>query len=272
MRPRILFLGTGGDAQVVGAQSRASGALIIQMPDNQFVIDPGPGTLNMAKAAGINLRETTAVFVSHNHLNHANDINAVISAMTHGGLDPRGVLVAAKSVIGNGQAHETFLCRHYLRFIERAIQIEAEQRLGINTAEILVTRAHHTDESAVGFKFFTDKFTLGYTGDTNYTKELAQEYKETDIMVLCVKHAAGENQEGNLNVDDATKLIGEIDPKLAIITHFGVKLLDSDPLDAARTIQKSTKVQTIVATDGLAINPVSYSAGLRTKTLNLYRD
>ena len=73
----IIFLGTGGDSYVVGRQIRASGGIILQIGDDQFHIDPGPGSLVMAKQAGINLRANTAVVVTHNHLNHCNDINAV---------------------------------------------------------------------------------------------------------------------------------------------------------------------------------------------------
>ncbi|MDP6600597.1 MAG: MBL fold metallo-hydrolase, partial [Candidatus Woesearchaeota archaeon] len=83
----IIFLGTGGDSYVVGKQLRASGGIILQINDDQYHIDPGPGALVMAKETGVNLRANTALFVTHNHLNHCNDINAVIDAMTYGGFD-----------------------------------------------------------------------------------------------------------------------------------------------------------------------------------------
>ncbi|MDP7476371.1 MAG: hypothetical protein QF655_01925, partial [Candidatus Woesearchaeota archaeon] len=52
----IIFLGTGGDSYVVGKQLRASGGIILQINDDQYHIDPGPGALVMAKETGINLR------------------------------------------------------------------------------------------------------------------------------------------------------------------------------------------------------------------------
>ena len=63
----------------------------------------------------------------------------------------------------------------------------------------------------------------------------------------------------------------KIKPKLAIITGFGIKMIQADPLYEAREIQHASKVQVIAARDGLSINPISYSATLRQKTLSLYK-
>ncbi|MBW2980191.1 MBL fold metallo-hydrolase, partial [Candidatus Woesearchaeota archaeon] len=70
-----MFLGTAGDAFVLGRQLRTSGGIILNVGENQFHIDPGPGALSVAKQCGINIRANTAVFVSHAHLMHSNDIN-----------------------------------------------------------------------------------------------------------------------------------------------------------------------------------------------------
>ena len=47
-------------------------------------------------------------------------------------------------------------------------------------------------------------------------------------------------------------------------------MLDADPIYEAREIQKQTGVQVIAAEDGMAIDPLSYSADLKQRTLNLY--
>ena len=70
----------------------------MQFGENQFHIDPGPGSLVMAKNCGVNLRANTALLISHNHLNHANDVNAVISAMTYDGFDKKAKMSTDFSV------------------------------------------------------------------------------------------------------------------------------------------------------------------------------
>ncbi|MBC8444422.1 hypothetical protein H8D83_02435 [Candidatus Woesearchaeota archaeon] len=79
------------------------------------------------------------------------------------------------------------------------------------------------------------------------------------------------NKEKQLSSDDAVKIINKVKPKVVIITHFGIKMLKADPLYEAREIQKQTGIQIIAAKDGMVINPISYSTGLRQKTLNMYK-
>ena len=71
--------------------------------------------------------------------------------------------------------------------------------------------------------------------------------------------------------DDAIKILKQTQPSLAIITHFGNKMIQADILCETRKIQQESKVQVIAAKDGMKVNPESYSSKLKTKTLNLYK-
>ena len=122
----------------------------------------------------------------------------------------------------------------------------------------------------MGFKFFTPSFTLSYVGDTEYFADLPGHHSNSDIILMNITSPAGTQARKNMNSDDAVKLLRKAKPKLAIITHFGVKMLAADPLNEARYIQKETGMQVIAAKDGMKINPASYSAMLKQKTLNLY--
>jgi ribonuclease BN (tRNA processing enzyme) len=274
MNQKIIFLGTGGDNNVVGKQKRASGGIIIKVQGFQFHIDPGPGALVKAKEYGINLRENTALLVSHAHMNHANDINAVISAMTYDGLDPNGVLITTESVVNGypfkGETVPAILSQRASKSVEKLINIKAGQRVGIENIEILALKTNHLDPYAIGFKFITPDFVLCYSGDTAYANYIIDQYKGTDILILNVVHPSIEKSRINLSTDDAIKILNEVKPKFCIITHFGFKMIESGPIYEVRKIQNETKVQTISAVDGLEIDPFSYSANLKQKTLNLY--
>ena len=270
MQAKIIFLGTGGDAIVVGQQYRASGGLVIIVDDNQFFIDPGPGSLSQAKHFGINPRANTALISTHNHINHCNDINAMAEAMTHAGLDQHGVLVTNKTVYNGTDEMRPYLTEFHKKFFERSIAFEQGQKIGINDIEIRALPAFHTEPNTIGLKFFTSKFTLAYSSDTGYHQHLNEAYKESDILILNVQFPFGNKKMHHMSSDDVVKIVEKVNPKLTIITHFGIKMLHADPISEAREIQKRTKSQIIAATDGLVISPLSYSAGLRTKTLNLY--
>ncbi|MCK4521455.1 MAG: MBL fold metallo-hydrolase [Nanoarchaeota archaeon] len=268
MTDSIIFLGTGGDEFTVSKQMIGSGGIIVKAEGYQFHIDPGPGALTRAAMYDVNLRENTAVLVSHAHLNHCNDVNAVLSAMSHNGLDVKGVLIANNTFINGDEKTKPYLTDFHNKCVERVIVANSAQKIGIENVEIHILKAKHTDPKTVGFKFITPKFTLSYSSDTRYVAELVEEYKDSDILILNIVEPFDKKQEFNLSADDAVNIISRVKPKLAIITHFGKNMIEADPMYIAREIQKRTSVQVIAAKDGLSISPVSYAPSVRQKKLD----
>lgn len=242
----------------------------MQVDDDQFHIDPGPGSLIMAKEAGINLRANTAIFVTHNHLNHCNDINAVIDAMTYGGFDKKGVLVANDTVINGIEDQKPYLQKFYRDCLERFIVLEQGRKVGINDVEVQAIRAKHSEPNAIGYRFITPDYTLTYTGDTTYSVENLSEYENSDVLILNVPCLKKDESGDNLCKEDAVNIIKKVNPRLTIITHFGINFLKADPLYEVRDIQKTTNCQVIAAKDGMVINPVSYSVEEGQKSLFKY--
>jgi ribonuclease BN (tRNA processing enzyme) len=266
---RIIFLGSGAGSSVVGKQIRASGGIIIQVNNDQFHIDPGPGSLVKARECGISLRENTAVLVSHAHIGHCNDINAVIDAMTLNGFDRHGVLISTNNLINGTENNFPYLTKYHRSFLEKVMVLKQGQKVAINETEIHAIPAYHLEE-CIGFKFITPYFSLAYSADTKYKAELIAYYKGIDILILNVKNHNNIKSGVNLNTEDAIKIIEKANPELAVITHFGLKMVEADPLYEAREIQKKVKSQIMAAKDGIIINPDSYAATSRQKTLNSF--
>ena len=256
---RIIFLGTAGSTTVVNRGLRASGGIIIQVEDLQFHLDPGPGAIGQAVKYGVNLRNNTAVLVSHKHLNHCNDLNLVIDAMSYSGLEARGVLIAPKSVVHPSTSHHPVLLQHYQKLIEKMLVLEKNQKVGVELVEIHTLSTKHTDESAIGFKLYCPKFVVSYTGDTAFSDELVEQLAGTDILILNVPYSAKNGKDLNLDSDSALQIISKVRPKVAILTHFGIDMLRADPINEARMIQRVTGVQTIAAKDGLVLAPEGYN-------------
>ncbi len=252
---KIIFLGTAGDPAVMGKQLRASGGFILQIDDLQFHFDPGPGSLNKMRDFGINPHHTTAILVTHNHINHCNDVNAVIDAMTHGGIEHRGVILGSKSLFLPVDGNYPVLTKYHLGLVEKVIPMELDHKVAMEFIEINALPVDHTDSSAVGFKLFCPRFTLAYTGDTAFTPELVESLKGSDILILNVPYPEDKAIGKNLDTHTALEIINQVRPKLAILTHFGLEMLKTDPLNEAREIQRLTGIQTIAAQDGLAITP-----------------
>ncbi|MBW2981632.1 hypothetical protein KY343_02005 [Candidatus Woesearchaeota archaeon] len=272
MASKIIFLGTGGDSFVVGKQIRSAGGIILKVDDLQFHIDPGPGALINAIQNHINLRENTAIFVSSNNINQCNDINAVIDTMTYSGMDKRGILVSNNTVVNGTEITKPYLTDIHKAYLERIIVLNSGQKLAIEDIEIdAVSTNNSFDSNTIGFKFYTPDFILGYTSCTAYSKELVKAYHGCDILILNVQNPGEEKAENNLNTIEAKKLIMKINPKLAILTYFGIRMIKADPLYEAREIQKTTGIQVLSAKDGMVISPSSYSAKSSQKRLNLFK-
>jgi ribonuclease BN (tRNA processing enzyme) len=270
MQDRITFLGTAGDEFVVGKQLRASGGIIIQLEGYQFHLDPGPGSLVQAKKCNINIRENTAVLVSHAHINHCNDINAILATMSHNKLDVKGVLIANDTLINGSEKIKPYITDFHKNCVERIIVPKSGQKIGIEDIEIDVLTAKHSDPCAIGFKFVTPKAIIVYSSDTTYTPELIEEYKDADILILNVVSPFEKKIDYNLNSDDAVNIIKRVKPRLAIITHFGKDMIESNPIYQAREMSKAAEISIIAAEDGMSIDPSNYASKVRQKRLESF--
>ena len=192
---KITFLGTAGDSFVVSKQIRSSGGIIIQSGSVQLHLDPGPGALVKAAETKINLRANTAILVSNSSIINCNDVNAVIDAMTYGGLDKKGVLVTNQTVVNGTEEIKPYITNFHQKCLERIIILKKDQKLGIEDIEIHATPAFNNDENAIGFKIFLPDLVLGYPSNTKYSKELKKIYQECDVLILNVVAPANEKQE-----------------------------------------------------------------------------
>jgi hypothetical protein len=54
--------------------------------------------------------------------------------------------------------------------------------------------------------------------------------------------------------EDAVKIVDEVNPEMAVLTHFGMKMIFKGPAGEAKFIQQKTGVPTIAAKDGMRLN------------------
>lgn len=255
---KIIFLGTAGSTSVSSKGLRSSAGIIIQHSGIQMHLDPGSGVATMAKNLGVNLHNTNVVLVSHNHINHCNDLNYVIDAMTHCGIEKRGLVLASKSVLQNTENSHPYITRYHQTLVDKIIALEPQHKIGVDLVEINTIPVEHTDKYAVGFKIYFPGFILGYSGDTKYSDKLVESLLGCDVLILNVPFPGKSGKGLNLDSDSAEKIISLVQPRLAVLTHFGLDMLRADPLEEARKIQRNTNVTTLAVKDGAVITPSDY--------------
>ena len=91
----IKFLGTAGARFVMIEQLRSSGGLWVSYKDTNILIDPGPGSIVRCAVSRpkLNPLKLNGIILTHKHLDHSNDINVMIEAMTEGGFKKKGTVL-----------------------------------------------------------------------------------------------------------------------------------------------------------------------------------
>lgn len=246
--PEIVFLGTGGGRVVIVRQLRATGGFIISGSALRLHVDPGPGALVRCVERRQNAASIGALFVSHVHIDHSNDAGIIIEAMTATGRTPKLVL-AAQSVL---QGEERAISPYHQRMAEcRALKAGDETKAG--SADLTATKTEHTDAHAIGFKMRIDGKTIGYTSDTGYFEALSGIFKGCDALVLNCLRPAAERLPHHLCSEDAALLLSNAKPTLAILQHFGMRMLRAGPEAEAKRIEQQSGVRTIAAKDGMRV-------------------
>jgi hypothetical protein len=245
----------------MGKQVLASGGFVLSDEDMQVHVDPGPGALVRAKQYGVNVRNTDMLLVSRLDVLHAGDLNAVIEGMTVGGMDHKGVLLCPHGLVSESES--SLLGNTQKGYLERVIALRVGDKVGISTTNIFPAKTHDPEETHLGYIIVTPRYCIGYVAATEYSATIVKQYKGCDILIVNV-HALGSAEE---DIERCVSLIQGAKPRAAILTGFGIKMVQHDILSSVRKIHRETEVQTIAAKDGLTVNPLSYAAKTRQKSL-----
>lgn len=250
---RILFLGTGGGRVVNVLQTRATGGIVMQYKQHQIHLDPGPGAIIRAKENGVNVRKTNIVCVSHPHADHFEGLLSIIEGMGNFGREINNFLITHPKSLAPQYA---LLPKHHETYLKRIITLDENQGVKIGDLRIVALKAEHGDVPSIGFRFITPKYSIIYSGDTEYFGDMKRIYSGSHVIIFNVLRPGGDRLPGHLCTDDISRIINEMEtkPKLILITHFGMKMIKSNPIMEARNIFKKTGIPVTAVNDGQKIN------------------
>lgn len=242
------------DAFATITQKRMTGGFRIDDMDGQNIhVDPGPGALVRTYQFGLNPLKLNGVMVSHSHTDHYSDAEVLIEAMTRGMTRNKGFLIGSRSVVDGYKSWGPCISKYHLKKPQVTV-LEAGGYKKIGKIKVTATKTAHGDPKTVGFKFQLQDFTFSYTSDTAYFEELQKEHQGADVLLASVIRPGDEKIRGHMSANEFGKLVAEVSPKLAIMTHLGMKLITGNADQEAENITKKTEVKTIAASDGLTID------------------
>ncbi|MEM2874190.1 MAG: MBL fold metallo-hydrolase [Candidatus Nanoarchaeia archaeon] len=253
MIEQIIFLGSGGGRLTLANQVVGTGGFIIKTQGYQIWVDPGVGALVRAKQQGVIPSATDIIFVSHHHLDHSNDLNALIDAMSIGKKRKKGILISTETTINGTNTESPILLKYYRTMLKGiyAVKPGDKVKVGPLTFEALPTKH---DCETIGLKLYMPNRTLVYTSNTGPMPELAEAYKGCDILIADVLRPGTEQWGTHFSSGDVIELFQKVKPKLAIISHFGKKMLRANPLQEARIIAQKSGVTVFAAREGMKID------------------
>ena len=244
---RITFLGTGGARVLVFKQLLASGGLWIEQADTRISLDPGPGALVQATKRKLDPTKLDAILLSHRHLDHSGDVNSMIEAMTTGGFNKRGLVLAPRDAYED----DPVILKYLRGYVREMLVIEEGASYQIGNVKVTTPIRHHHPGEVYGFVFESPGCHWSYIADTKYFPELADHYR-ADVIVMhtvCLE----ESEIYHLSIPDAKRLIEAIRPQKAVITHFGMTIWRAKPWLVAERLSQETGIEVVAARDGMKL-------------------
>ncbi|MFB3926555.1 MAG: MBL fold metallo-hydrolase [Syntrophales bacterium] len=253
--PFIKFLGTGGARFVVARQLRASGGVYISAEGKHIILDPGPGALVRCAASRppVDVTHLDAVILTHAHIDHSNDVNILIDAMTEGGLKRRGILFAPEECLEGDKA---VILKYLKGFPEKIVVLKQKEHYAIGDLRFSASVRHQHPVETYGILFHLPGCRLSFMVDTRFFPQLLESYKSSDILVMnVVRYIPHEKADiMHLSMDDVKRILEAIRPRKAILTHFGMTMLRAKPWEVAGRLAEETGIEVIAASDGLRVD------------------
>lgn len=248
----VKFLGTGGARFVAMKQLRSTGGLWLHYKDTDLYIDPGPGAIIKIHTSKerFNPLDLDGIILTHKHLDHTNDVNIVIEAMTEGGFRKRGILFCPDDAVDK----DPVVLKYVSAYLEDIIRLKEGKSYTIKDISFTTPVRHIHPVETYGIKFHMNK-TIALIADTRFFDALPDHYI-ADILIINVLRSNPVEQQDTIDhlaINDVEKIIEAVKPEIAVMTHFGMNMIIKKPYLLAANLKKKTGIEVIAAHDGMKL-------------------
>jgi len=251
----IKFLGTAGARFVVARQIRHSAGTLVQLAGKNIMLDPGPGTLARCAACRprIDVAKLDAIILTHAHIDHSNDANILIDAMTEGGLKRRGAIFAPVECL---DGPNRVLLTYLRNFPALTVALAPLRQYALGPVIFSTSQPHRHAVETYGIRFRREAGDVSFVSDTAYFDALAESYRGSAVLVVNV--VLKEKRPGrhilHLSAEEAEELIRQVSPRRAVLTHFGMSMVKARPWKLAQQMSARLGIEVLAAADGMVLH------------------
>ena len=247
----IKFLGTAGARFVVMKQLRASGGIWIYLDNTNILVDPGPGSLVkcISSKPRLNPMDLDGIILTHRHLDHSNDVNIMIEAMTNGGFKRKGSVFAPRDALED----DPVVLKYVRNQVEKVEQLRAEGKYKIGNVDFTTPVKHVHGVETYGLNIYGKNNKISIISDTRYFEGL-ESYYDGDVLIINVVLFKEKDWIDHLSLIDVERMLPNIKSKLVILSHFGMTVIKQRPWEIAEKLTEKFGVKVIAARDGMTIN------------------
>ncbi|WP_414838198.1 MBL fold metallo-hydrolase [Candidatus Nanosalina sp. VS9-1] len=246
----LQFLGTGGGRYVTGMQRRKTGGIVIKTDETQVHVDPGPGGLVNSHEFLEHPEETEAVLVTHAHMDHFNDAQAIIEMMVEA-YNNAGVLLANRTVLEGFGDLEKAISDYHQGLCGRVDTMKEGSTHEVGDLEIECQEMFHSDPKTIGFTVESSEKKIGFWTDTEFSGELVDLYSDCDTLVVFCSRPVDSATSSHTAVDEVPDIVEASDADTVILTHFGYKLLDEGVEEQKKWLEEKIDAKVVMAEDGM---------------------
>ncbi|MBV8602912.1 MAG: MBL fold metallo-hydrolase [Candidatus Eremiobacteraeota bacterium] len=228
--------------------------------ETQIHVDPGPGALvrALSHVPPCQPAHLDAIVLSHKHLDHAGDVNVMIEAMSQGGWRPRGMVLAPQDAFEG----EPVIFPYLRRFIPRIEYLrEHGGPYAIGEIELRGSIRHKHAVETYGLHLRYRKpdereLRVSYLPCTRYFEGLLEDYgsQRPDLLIVNVLRFRDTMDVDHMTFDQAKGVIAAVRPSVAVLTHFGTRMLEQDPRRLARELEDELGLRVHAARDGWTLD------------------
>lgn len=252
---KIKFLGTAGARFVVSRQLRKSGGIWLTLDDTNLLIDPGPGSLTrcLSSKPKLNPIDLDGIILTHRHLDHSNDINIMIEAMTNGGFKKKGIVFAPDDALNE----DPVILKYVRPYVDKIETLKENGSYKIGNVKFSTPIKHIHSSETYGLNIIGKNCKISLITDTKYFNGI-ESYYNGDILIINSVLIEGKDYINHLSINDVEKIISIKKPKLTILSHFGMTMIKAKPWLITEELSKKLGVKIIAANDGMEIDLDDY--------------